>query len=405
MAPRDGKIRVLFLYPARFYGPVMTVFSHIVRHLDPTRFEPHVVLNTEVEGEYPLQGVEHAVVKRFPFKEAGIAGNLGLAWQLARYARREGIDIVHCPEGAGSAPLAWFAARHSGARLLVNYHSLPKQYTGTRRRLVDFVSSRADLAVTVSDFVARHVQAARHVEFVLNGANVERFHPGIDGSGIRREFGIADDEVLALHLGRILQWKRQEDTVRAFALARRQAPHLRCLVVGWDDPNYDGPFPSYKAELEHIAAQEHLGDRLIFADARPDAPQLMAAADFVIVPSIDDPCPLVVTEAMATGRPVIGAIAGGIPETIEDGVTGYLVPACTPEALGERMVQLAQDPALRQRIGQAARHRTETYFNEARVAAEFSTLYEALAQGGLPRPLERRGYRSQPASVGVVPSG
>ena len=83
-----------------------------------------------------------------------------------------------------------------------------------------------------------------------------RFHPGLTDRKYRQEYEIADDEVLVLQLARIIQQKRQEDTIRAFSLARRQVPNLRLLVVGWEDPRYNGPFAGYRAELEHIRAEQ-----------------------------------------------------------------------------------------------------------------------------------------------------
>src|SRR5919197_1916855 len=176
---------------------------------------------------------------------------------------------------------------------------------------------RADRAVAVSEFVVGHVRdigvAADGIDVVLNGVDLRRFHPGGDGSAMRQAYGIPPDAPLVLQLARIVQGKRQEDLVRAVALARRRVPELRCLLIGWEEPRYRGPFRSYGAELRHIAEQERLGDSLIISPPRPEAPQLMAAADIVALPSVGDPCPLVVMEAMATGKAVIGADSGGIP--------------------------------------------------------------------------------------------
>lgn len=183
-----------------------------------------------------------------------------------------------------------------------------------------------------------------------------------------------------LQLARIIQWKRQEDVLRAFAIAQRNAPELRCLVVGWEDPRYNGPFPSYAAELRHISEKENIGDGLMMRAARPEAHLLMAAADLVAMPSLDEPFGLVVAEAMASGKPVIAANSGGIPELVVDGTTGFLVPPRSPEALAERMVLLARDARLRAEMGAAARRRAEACFDEARLGAEFGRIYEDMAR-------------------------
>jgi glycosyltransferase involved in cell wall biosynthesis len=210
---------------------------------------------------------------------------------------------------------------------------------------------------------------------VVNGVDCERFNPRVDGSKIRQEYGIADDEVLVLQLARIIQQKRQEDVVRAFGIARRELPNLRLLLVGWEDPRYSGPFASYRAELEHMRTEANLGDRLIIADARPEAPQLVAACDMVAMPTIEDAWNLAVTEAMAGGKPVIGSNSGGIAEQILNGVTGFLVPPGAPEELAAGMVALAREPDLRMRMGRAGRWRAENLFNETNVGAGFAPIY------------------------------
>jgi glycosyltransferase involved in cell wall biosynthesis len=212
---------------------------------------------------------------------------------------------------------------------------------------------------------------------------------------MRQAYGIPPDAPLVLQLARIVQGKRQADLVRAFALARRRVPELRCLLIGWEEPRYRGPFRSYGSELRHIAEQERLGDSLIISPPRPEAPQLMAAADIVALPSVDDPWGLVVTEAMATGKVVIGADSGGIPEQIVDGVTGFLVPTGSVEALADRIVTLARDADLRARMGRAARRRAEACFDEAHLAADFAPIYEALVGHGTEAHVQPRVEREQ----------
>jgi len=247
---------------------------------------------------------------------------------------------------------------------------------------MNFVARRADCAVGVSRFIADMVLKTgippERVHSVVNGVNLSKFHPTVDGRKIREEYGIRPDELLVLQMGRIQHTKRQEDVVRAFGIASRKVSNLRCLIVGWETPGAIGAFPSYKAKLEHICKEEGLGDRLIIAPARPEAPELMAAADIVVMPSLDDPCPLVVTEAMSAGKPVIGADSGGITELIADGVTGFLAPPASPEAFAEKMILLAENRNLTKTMGASARRRAETNFDEERLASEFAPIYEGL---------------------------
>jgi glycosyltransferase involved in cell wall biosynthesis len=258
-------------------------------------------------------------------------------------------------------------------------------YVGARLQFTRALGNLADLNVGVSEFVGRDIRRLgidpRKVACVHNGTPPERFHPGVDGARLRREYGVREEDVLALQLARIWQPKRQEDFVRALAIARTQQPQLRGLIVGWDDPRYTGSFSSYRAEIEQLARELGLGDALIIGKARPEAPELHAAADIFVLPSIHEPFGLVVVEAMASERPVVAARSGGIPEIIEDGRSGFLVPVRSPDEIAERLVRLAASPALRAKIGREARKRVLDCFTEAHVAAQFARVYEALARG------------------------
>ena len=388
------KIKILFFHPNEFFGPEMNVMAQVIRHLDQTRFSSYLVVNSDATGTLKLSEADGVTLYRLKFGR-GLrgSGGAGLAsvrhlpssvLRMARYARKEGIEIVHCSGTPRAAIMGFIAARLAGARLLLHYHVLPGRYAGPRRLLENVVSKRADRAVAVSEFLASQIPSTGiprdKIDVVVNGVDVSRFNPGVDGTVMRQEYGIAPDEILVLQLARIIQQKRQEDVVRAVAIARRREKRLRCLIVGWEDPRYTGPFPSYRAELEHIAAQENLGESLMIMPARREAAELIAASDIVAMPSIGDAWNLVVTEAMAVGRPVIGANSGGIPEQIVDGETGFLVPERSPEVLADRMMRLAQDSELRHRMGTAAWQRAEACFDEKFVGTGFARIYEALAR-------------------------
>ena len=404
------KINVLILYPNEFLGPEMTVYAQEIRHLDSTRFQPYLILNENAEGTLPFTASDGVIIKRWKFGMAFRGGAFqamrtgvhipGSVLELVRFARKHRIDIVQCSAVPRTGILGFLVARLSGAKLLLHYHVIPGRYSGPRGWVEKLVARRADRSVVVSRFLARKVVGGgidgEKVDVVVNGADCRRFNPKVDGSAIREEFGIKPDEVLVLQLGRIIQQKRQEDVVRAFALAHKQVPNLRCLLIGWEDPRYTGPFPGYKAELEHIAAEAGLGDSLIIADARPDAPHLVAACDIVAMPSVEDAWNLAVTEAMAAGKPVVGSELGGMPEQIVDGITGFLVPLYDYAALAERLITLAKDAELRQKMGAAGRIRAESLFDETHLAADFEPIYEAMTSGTgrMPDPMPVRPQRA-----------
>ncbi len=399
------KTGVLFIYTPAFFGSVWTVCSHIINGLDPERFDVHVAYNASAEGSIQVAARPGLTLVPWSFGAApagatsrpgaGGGGRLAVArgaaasvFALAAYIRRHDVRVVHCNEDGHSAVLGAAVTRLTRARLVLHYHTVPSLYGRGRRTLMAVLARAAAWNVGVSAFVARALIAAggppARTGFVLNGVDSEKFNPGVDGRAIRREYGVDDGDLLVVQSARIWQGKRQEDLVRAMVVARQHTPNLKCLIIGWEDPRYDGPYASYLDELRALAAELGVEGSVIFAKPRPEAAQIHAAADLSVLSSVDDPCPLVVTEAMATGRPMVGADSGGIPEMIEDGVTGFLVPPNDPGALAEKIGLLAADSALRERLGRAARARVLVDFAERRVAASFDQIYGAVARAARP---------------------
>ena len=116
-----------------------------------------------------------------------------------------------------------------------------------------------------------------------------------------------------------------------------------------------------------------------FFSARPEAPQIFAAADIVCLPSIDEPFGLVVLEAQSSGRAFVGAASGGQPEIVTNGDDGLLVPPRSPDALADALVRLASDPDLRASLGKRGRQHVVDEFPEGRVATGFAAVYRAVA--------------------------
>ncbi|HEV2058446.1 MAG TPA: glycosyltransferase family 4 protein [Solirubrobacteraceae bacterium] len=390
------RTRVLYFCPDMYLGPVMSVYGQIIRGLDPSRFESYAAINGAATGALPF-GPSDAIVTRWRLgsglRSGGVTARaasslflMSAMLRLARYARREQIDIVQCECTAYAGTLGLVLARMARLPVLMHVHHLVGRHAGgagaygfPRRQLGPRLVRQADEIVSVSHFIAeqaRQVAApSRAIPVVENGVSLERFHPGISGTQIRREYGVDDDDILVLQLGRIFESKRQEDFIAAFDDARATLPALRGLVVGAEDPCYAG----YKSRLTRMCEEHELGERFLIADARPAAPELIAAADIVVAPSLDEAWGLVVAEAMAAGKPVIAARSGATPEVMVDGVTGFLVPPRSPAALAEKLVLLGRDADLRRAMGAAGRRHAQQELAESRVAEKFEPIYERLA--------------------------
>jgi glycosyltransferase involved in cell wall biosynthesis len=385
------RANVLFCELSAYLDSPWNQCSQVIRHADSERVRSHVLVDTKADGDLRLGGHDAALVKRLALTSSLnclLRGSPGAAVPLAssfaralRLVREQRIDIIHCNDDPRSMVFSLLLARRTRTKLLLHVHNSPFAFGAARRQLTRWIALRADHCVGVSRYVAQHIERLgvepSRIAVVPNAVDPERFHPGVDGSAVREELGIAPDEVVALLLGRIIRVKRHEDFVRALALARRSTPRLRGLIVGWEDPRAGG----YRGELERLARRLGLGDSLLFINARPDAPQLHAASDIAVLPSAMEAFGLVVVEAMASGKPFVGARTSAFPEIVEEGKTAFLVELGDAPRLAFRLASLAADPQLRERMGSAGRRVVLKRFTPERLGAEFSILYESLLRG------------------------
>jgi phosphatidylinositol alpha-1,6-mannosyltransferase len=208
------------------------------------------------------------------------------------------------------------------------------------------------------------------------GVDTGRFSPEVDGSAMRRRLAPGADLML-LSVGRLQRRKGHDLAIEAVAQLRADYAGLRYVIVG------DG---AERANLEALARSLGVGDRVVFAGELPDEeiPACYAACDLFVMPNRVDDLDLegfgiVFLEAAATGKPTIGGASGGVPEAIQDGVTGFLVGGLDVSELAGRIRMLADSPALRARLGGAGRERARhdfTWDGAARVVAD---LHDRLA--------------------------
>ena len=169
--------------------------------------------------------------------------------------------------------------------------------------------------------------------------------------------------------------------LEALVSVKQQFPDIKALLRGWANPTKMPGGQTYQQELEKFSDQHGLVDNVVFGGPRADAPEVFAAADIVVVPSeFEEPFGLVVIEAMATGKPVIGTVSGGIPEILVNGA-GVLVPRGSPKELAEAIIRLLKQPALREKLGQCARKRAEEEFNECSLAKNMEKIYRTVLNG------------------------
>ena len=128
-------------------------------------------------------------------------------------------------------------------------------------------------------------------------------------------------------------------------------------------------------KLKSLANDLGLSQSVHFLGERPDVPDLLSALDILVMSSYTESFPNAILEAMAMGKPVVATNVGGIPEVVEEGQTGFLVPPRDPKAIADRVLSLCRDSARRLQMGRAARARVEDNFTVQSVSARLEGIY------------------------------
>ena len=220
-------------------------------------------------------------------------------------------------------------------------------------------------------------------------AQAARAEGGLERRKIRAEFGFEPDDVVMICVARFAPQKAHEVLLKAFAKAREQfpkeewSPKLRLLLVG------DDPFFGYRPKAEAVARELGLIDSAacVFTGIRRDVPALIAASDIFTMASRWEGLGLVFLEAMAAGLPVLSTQVSAIPEVVQDGVHGRLVPADDVEALTAGMLELCLDIDKREIWGGAGSRWVQDVFGLDRMVDETLTVYADVARdAGLLEP-------------------
>jgi glycosyltransferase involved in cell wall biosynthesis len=190
---------------------------------------------------------------------------------------------------------------------------------------------------------------------------------------VRRKLAVLDDEAVILSVGRLSQEKGHADLIRATAVLGSipAVPRFRVVIVG------DGP---EREPLMRLASQLGIQQRIKLAGFQRDTSPYYAMAALVAVPSHSEGSPNVVLEAMAAGLPIVANAVGGVPEILEDGGTGLMVPPRSPEAMAKAMQRVLCDAELRAHLGAAARATAETNHTPQAYRRELVGFYQKTLQ-------------------------
>lgn len=347
--------RILLLIKGLGRGGAEQLLVNAAPYLDRQRFE------YEVAYLLPWKDALVGELEQEDLEVTCLEGGRGLAWagRLGDLIRRRGIDLLHTHSPYPAAVARGAFGRKECAVVHTEHNLWDRYHKATYwANLLTFRHNKHVFAV--SDHVRSSIRYPRGLtglkmpplETLYHGPDPAAISQWASLNGARQELGIADNARVVGTVANFKSHKGYEYLIDAVAEVRRHVPDVRFVLVG------RGPM---EPEMRSRSARAGVENAVIFAGYREDAPRIVKSFDLFVLPSIHEGLSIALVEAMALGKPSVVTRAGGLPEVIEDGRQGFVVPPRDPHALAQRIVQVLDDPAMARRFGDAAIERAADF--------------------------------------------
>ncbi len=270
--------------------------------------------------------------------------------------------------------LGFWAARQSGRPWIATDHHLAVEddrllrlFGYADRWVLKYAQAVLAPSRNQAERLAKYVPRER-IHVIYHGIDAQAFalSAGNERLALRRRYGVAEHEHVIAIFGRLEPVKGHRDFLRAAQRMLEKRDDLRFWVVG------EG---SLEPTLRRQAQELGIAQAVRFLGYQDDVAPLMAASDLVVMPSRHESFGIVLIEAMSLAKPIIASAAGGIPEVVLDGASGYLVPPGDPDQLSRRVLEMLSNPGHAQQIGLAGRERVHREFTVEQMVERMAALY------------------------------
>lgn len=304
--------------------------------------------------------------------------DIALANQIAQVIEEEQLDLLHVHYAvphAISASLGRDMAQ-SDIGIITTLHGTDVTILGYDpglRNTVRYGINKSDRTTAVSDFLVKEtmelIRPDRPITRIYNFIDEQRYQP-VDPGLLKQELGIRQEEKVLIHISNFRKVKRIPDIILSFQKVVEQMPDVKLLLVG------EGP---EQQNMEKLVHEMNLDNHVIFTGKRDDLPELLAISDVMFHMSEKEAFGLVLLEALACGVPSVATNIGGIPEVIEDGVNGFLVPLGDCDTAAAKAIELLTDDQLLDTFKSHALAVAKEKFNTETIVSEYESLYYELA--------------------------
>ncbi|WP_270171529.1 N-acetyl-alpha-D-glucosaminyl L-malate synthase BshA [Paenibacillus sp. SYP-B4298] len=298
--------------------------------------------------------------------------DISLASKMAQVAKMQQLDLLHVHYAVPHAICAFLAKQMMDRDLktVTTLHGTDITVLAQDESLKDLIRlaiTRSDAVTAVSEDLIRETRElldiTEPIDLTYNFVDKRIYYPR-DASSLRKDYAAPGEKVI-MHISNFRPVKRVSDVVDIFAQILHSLP-AKLLLVG------EGP------ELSKIQFKINamgLQHKVHFLGKQEDVAQVISMADLLLLPSEKESFGLVALEAMACGVPTVGSVAGGIPELVTHGETGYLAPIGDTEAMARHAVHLLSDEKLYAKMREACLQRARVRFCNDRITAEYEQIY------------------------------
>ncbi len=365
-------LKVIHLVEDLKIGGAERVIADTALGLDRKKYEASVWCVTrggETATELSEKGIEVKIL--------GISNyhNPLSTFKMTRLLKAAKPDIVHT-HGYFASVIGRLAAKRAGTPVILahvhsTYWEYKKRHIMIERRLSRFTQKIICCSKAVENFVQNTEKITDNKTIVIyNGVDEERFYPLQSPASIRAEFGLDEEAAVVGTVSSLTPHKGHEYLIQAASLVLDTLPPVKFLIVG------DGPL---RKRLEEQAKELNIHSSVIFTGKRKDIPEILSLLDVFVLPShTREGLGIAIIEAMAAERPVVATDIGGIPEVVDDGETGVLVPPEDTEALSKAIITLLQDPPRAKTMGEKGRTRIKEMFTTTKMLSEIEHVYQSL---------------------------
>lgn len=302
--------------------------------------------------------------------------DLALASKMAEVAKREQLDLLHVHYAIPHAVCAYLAKKMTDDQLKIvtTLHGTDITVLGYDPSLNDMIRfgiEGSDVVTAVSESLVQQtydlLQPKKAIQTVYNFID-ERVYFKKDTQDLKTQYGISDEEKVIIHVSNFRKVKRVQDVVKSFNLIEKQVAS-KLLLVG------DGPEISVVCNL---VRELGLKDKVLFLGKQENLEDLYSISDLMLLLSEKESFGLVLLEAMACGVPSVGTKIGGIPEVIDDGVTGFLSDVGDVEDIAQNAVKILENATLHKEFGENAISRVKEHFSSQKIVEQYEDMYKQL---------------------------